>query len=92
MSEPAPRRETPTTSPSEQDTILLEYRRSAERIQAEETLLHQALNRLYTYINRELVPAGKGSPFAEEQGQNGREVDEDLRHPGPGRDDAKSVN
>ncbi|MGE0372869.1 MAG: P-loop NTPase [Gammaproteobacteria bacterium] len=80
---PAPELETPPTTPPDQDTILLEYRRSAERIQTEEILLHQALNRLYSYINRELVLDGKGSPLAEEQGQNGREADEDIRRPGP---------
>ncbi|MCC6209169.1 MAG: MinD/ParA family protein [Gammaproteobacteria bacterium] len=62
-----PRLKTPSSTTTEQDTILREYRRSVERIQTEETLLHQALNRLYTYINRELVSPGKGPPLIEEQ-------------------------
>lgn len=64
---PAQATESVATTQPEQDRILLEYRRSAERIQAEETLLHQALTRLYAYINRELVPAGRESPSHEER-------------------------
>ncbi|MCC6303502.1 MAG: MinD/ParA family protein [Gammaproteobacteria bacterium] len=88
----APAFETPPTTTPEQDTILLEYRRSAERIQAEETLLHQALNRLYAYINRELLPSGKGSPLLDEHGHDGRDMDEGARHPEPGPDDAPLIN
>lgn len=73
----------PTTAP-EQDRILHAYRRSAERIQAEETLLHQALNRLYAYINRELVPAGRPSPPPEDRTAGDRETDPDSRLPDPG--------
>lgn len=88
----APPFETPPTTTPEQDTILLEYRRSAERIQAEETLLHQALNRLYAYINRELLPSGKGSPLLDEQGHEGREMNKGARHPEPGPDDVPRIN
>lgn len=77
-----PAASTPTTTP-EQDRILLEYRRAAERIQAEETLLHQALSRLYAYINRELVPAGRQSPPPEERAVRDKDADRPPE-PGPG--------
>lgn len=80
---PAPPAESITTTAPEQDRILLEYRRSAERIQAEETLLHQALNRLYAYINRELVPAGKNSPLPDECEFDDKEADENKPLPDP---------
>lgn len=76
---PQPRTETPPPGTSERDTILLEYRRSAERIQAEETLLHQALNRLYAYINRELL----APPFIEAERHDGEEIDAEGRRPEP---------
>jgi len=63
------------TAAPEQDRILLEYRRAAERIQAEEILLHQALSRLYAYINREFVPAGKSSLPPEERAYRDTEAD-----------------
>ncbi len=72
--------ETPPPGTPERDTILLEYRRSAERIQAEETLLHQALNRLYAYINRELA----APPFLEEERHDGGGIGTEDRRPEPG--------
>jgi flagellar biosynthesis protein FlhG len=84
MTRPA---ESAHTASPEQDRILLEYRRAAERIQAEETLLHQALNRLYEYINRELVPAGAvSSQPPEERAYRDMEVKADSHLPdhGPG--------
>jgi MinD-like ATPase involved in chromosome partitioning or flagellar assembly len=81
---PAQPAETVHTTAPEQDRILLEYRRSAERIQVEETLLHQALNRLYAYINRELVPAGRLSSSPEEYTSRDTEEADRLPEPGPG--------
>jgi MinD-like ATPase involved in chromosome partitioning or flagellar assembly len=74
------------TTPRDEDRILREYRASAERIQAEETLLHQALTRLYAYINRELAPAGNHSPSSDGRERGDTMEEENIRQPdaGPG--------
>jgi hypothetical protein len=68
----------------DEDKILRAYRASAERIQAEETLLHQALTRLYSYINRELVFAGNDLSPAEGRQRDAITEDEGSRLAKPG--------